>query len=96
MKLKANSAYGKVLFNKTKHANVYYTTSEESQKLIKNPLFRGMKLPIQIGVHLYQISKLRMLQFYYDLLNRVIPCSRFELGQTDTDSLHFGLSTPLP
>ena len=48
--------------------------------------------PFQIGIVVYQLAKLRMLQFYYDCLDYFIDRRNFELIQMDTDSMYFGLS----
>ena len=39
-----------------------------------------------------QYAKLRMLQFYYDCLDRYLDRSDFEMSQMDTDSLYFAVS----
>ena len=48
--------------------------------------------PFQIGIVVYQLAKLRMLQFYYDFLDYYVDRRDFELIQMDTDSLYFALS----
>ena len=40
----------------------------------------------------YQLAKLRMLQFYYDFLDHYIDRRDYELIQMDTDSMYFALS----
>ena len=45
-----------------------------------------MNLPLQIGVAVYHLAKLRMLQFYYDFIDKYIDRSDFELLEMDTDS----------
>ena len=40
----------------------------------------------------YQLAKLRMLRFYYDLLDKYIDRRDYELIQMDTDSIYFALS----
>ena len=40
----------------------------------------------------YQLAKLRMLQFYYDFLDKYIDKRDYELIQMDTDSMYFALS----
>ena len=62
----------------------------EVEMLKKNILW---DLPVQIGFFVYQYAKLRMLQFYYDFLDRFIDRSDFQLCETDTDSLYLALST---
>ena len=48
--------------------------------------------PFQVGIAVYQMAKLRILQFYYDCLDRYLDRRDFELMQMDTDSLFLGLS----
>ena len=48
--------------------------------------------PFQVGIVVYQLAKLRMLQFYYDFLDHYIDRRDYELIQRDTDSMHFALS----
>ena len=48
--------------------------------------------PFQIGIVVYQLAKLRMLQFYYDFLDYYVDRRDFELIQMATDSLYFALS----
>ena len=40
----------------------------------------------------YQLAKLRMLQFYYDFLDHYVDRRDYELIQIDTDSMYFALS----
>ena len=49
-------------------------------------------IPKQIGLFVLQYTKLRMLQFYYDCLDRYLDRSDFEMAQMDTDSLYFTVS----
>jgi hypothetical protein len=48
--------------------------------------------PFQVGIAVYQLAKLRVLEFYYDFLDRFVDRQDFELIQMDTDSLYFALS----
>ena len=48
--------------------------------------------PFQVGIVVYQLAKLRMLEFYYDFLDHYIDRRDFELIQMDTDSMYFALS----
>ena len=48
--------------------------------------------PFQVGIAVYQMAKLRILQLYYTCLDRYLDRRDFELIQMDTDSLYFGLS----
>ena len=51
-----------------------------------------MDTPIQIGCAVYQLAKLRMLEFYYDCLDKYIDRSDFQYVEMDTDSAYLGLS----
>ena len=48
--------------------------------------------PYQCGIAVYQLAKLRMLEFYYDFLDKYVDRRDFELIQMDTDSLYMALS----
>jgi hypothetical protein len=49
-------------------------------------------LPLQIGVAVYHLAKLRMLQFYCQFIDKYIDRSDFELIEMDTDSNYFAFS----
>ncbi|BFZ06709.1 hypothetical protein BsWGS_09748 [Bradybaena similaris] len=51
-------------------------------------------LPLQIGFFVYQYAKLRMLEFYYDFLDKFVSRKDFQLCEMDTDSLYLALSAP--
>jgi hypothetical protein len=51
-----------------------------------------MDTPIQIGCAVYQLAKLRMLQFYYDCLDKYIDRSDFQYIEMDTDSAYLAFS----
>ena len=59
---------------------------QSSKKKIK------LDLPLQVGFFVYQYAKLRMLQFYYDFLDKYIARSDFEYCETDTDSAYIVIS----
>ena len=48
--------------------------------------------PFQVGIVVYQLAKLRMLQFYYEFLDYYLDRRDFELIQMDTDSVYFALT----
>ena len=56
-----------------------------AHKVMKNDI------PKQIGLFVLQYAKLRMLQFYYDCLDRYLDRRDFEMVQMDTDSLYFAV-----
>ena len=48
--------------------------------------------PFQVGIVVYQLAKLRMLQLYYEFLDFYFDRRDFELIQMDTDSMYFAFS----
>ena len=50
------------------------------------------KRPYQCGIAVYQLAKLRMLEFYYDFLDKFCDRKDFKLIQMDTDSFYMALS----
>ena len=48
--------------------------------------------PFQVGIVVYQLAKLRMLQFYYEFLDFYFDRRDFELIQMDTDSMYFAFA----
>ena len=51
-----------------------------------------IRRPFQVGIAVYQLAKLRMLEFYYDFLDRYFDRRDFELIQMDTDSNYIAIS----
>ena len=49
-------------------------------------------LPVQIGFWVYQLAKLRMLSFHFDLIDRYIDREDYNLLEMDTDSLYMAIS----
>ena len=76
---KINSPHFKDL--ETLHNQTYEVTSSKRQIV--------MDLPLQIGVAVYNQAKLRMLQFYYDCIDKYIDRSDYQILQMDTDSNYF-------
>ena len=48
--------------------------------------------PFQVRIVVYQLAKLRMLEFYYEFLDYYLDRRDFELIQMDTDSMYFALA----
>lgn len=48
--------------------------------------------PFQVGIAVYQMAKLRILQMNYGCVGKFLDRRDFELIQMDTDSLCFALS----
>ena len=46
----------------------------------------------QCGIAVYQLAKLRMLEFYYDFLDKYVDRRDFEYCYMDTDSAYFAIS----
>ena len=51
-----------------------------------------LNLPLQIGFFVYQNAKLRMLQFYYDFLDKYLDRSDFQYCEMDTDSAYIAIA----
>ena len=51
-----------------------------------------IKRPYQCGTAVYQLAKLRMLDFYYDFLDNYFSRQDFELCYMDTDSFYIAMS----
>jgi len=51
-----------------------------------------IRRPFQIGIAVYQLAKLRMLEFYYNFLDKSIDRRDFKLIQMDTDSNYMAIS----
>ena len=57
--------------------------------------FKGtvmIKRPYQRGIAVYQLAKLRMLEFYYDFLDKYFSRQGSELCYMDTDSFYLAMS----
>lgn len=52
--------------------------------------------PIHVSIAIYQLAKLRMLQFYYDLIDKYIDRSDFQYLEMDTDSAYIAFSDDNP
>ena len=49
-------------------------------------------LPLQIAYFVYQYAKLRMLEFYYDCVDKFVDRADFEYCEMDTDSAYMAIS----
>jgi len=52
----------------------------------------AIRRPFQVGIAVYQLAKLGMLEFYSDFLDRYFDRKEFELIQMDTDSNYMAIS----
>ena len=50
-------------------------------------------LPIQVGFAVYQLAKLKMLEFYYDFIDYYVDRSDFQYCMMDTDSAYLAISS---
>ena len=64
--------------------NAYEITSNKSRLMYD--------LPLHIGFFVYQYAKLRMLQFYYDFVDRYVERPLFQYCEMDTDSAYIALA----
>ena len=51
-----------------------------------------MTMPSYVGFHILQLAKLRVLEFYYDCLDKWCDRKDWEMCETDTDSLYIAMS----
>ena len=81
-------------FNKKKHMYFYYDSDEYNGKYIVSMKKKKVKqnMPIQVACSIYDDSKLRMLQFYYDCIDKYIDRKDFQYIEMDTDSAYMALS----
>src|SRR6218665_2346400 len=66
-----------------------YEISKEKRRITLNN-------PMHISIAIYQLAKLRMLQFYYDLVDKYIERSDFQYLEMDTDSAYIAFSDEEP
>ena len=66
--------------------------SNNQNEIIKSSASQIMDLPIQIGIMVYQLSKLRILEFVYDCIDKYIEREDYDIMYMDTDSIYLCLS----
>ena len=85
-KIPARIAMNKPRFiSLTELGDDFYECEENKEKI-------KLDLPIVLGFFILQYAKLRMLEFYYDFVDRFIAREDYELAEMDTDSLYLALS----
>lgn len=75
--------------------NAYFKDLEElgqASEVESRKLRITINRPFETGISVYQLAKLRMLEFYYDFLDHYFDHRNFELIQMDTDSNDFAIS----
>ena len=83
-----------IQFNRAKN-NYFFYDAEECNgiyEVIKRPKTVKQNMPIQIAFSVYDDSKLRMLQFYYDCVDKYLNRSDFQYMEMDTDSAYMALT----
>ena len=74
------------LFRKLDSINDETYEEESCKKTIK------LNLPIEVRFLVHQNVKLRMLQFYYDFLDKYLDRSDFQMCEMDTDSSYIAIA----
>ena len=54
-----------------------------------------MNVPVVVGFSILQLAKLRMLQFYYNCIDRFVDRRDFQYDEMDTDSAYMAFAAPL-
>jgi hypothetical protein len=83
-----------IQFNRAKNNYFFYDAEEYNgiYEVIKKPKTVKQNMPIQIAFSVYDDSKLRMLQFYYDCVDKYLNRSDFQYMEMDTDSAYMALT----
>jgi len=107
LKLLGNSDYGKLAEALERQTCVIYTKDEkvvdrayfsnldklrQAYELESRKRQITINRPFQIRIAVYQLAKQRMLEIYYDFLDRYLDRRDFELIQMDTDSNYIAIS----
>jgi len=83
-----------VQFNRAKNSYFYYDAEEYDRvyEVVKRSKTVLQNMPIQIACSVYDDSKLRMLQFYYDCIDKYLDRFDFQYIEMDTDSAYMALT----
>ena len=107
MKMLGNSGYGKTITDVECHRDVNYCTEKAASVMVNDRRFRQLDvvvddamnkktvtyaLPVHVGFFVLQYAKMRMLQCYYDLINRYLERPLFQDCEMDTDSAYLALA----
>ena len=82
---KVDAALRSPFFEDLEEVGDAYEIQERKRKV-------SIERPYQCGIAVYQLSKLRMLEFYYDFLDKYVDRKDFEYIYMDTDSAYFAIS----
>ena len=83
-----------IQFNRAKNGYFYFDAEEYDgvYEVVKKSKTVYQNMPIQIACSVYDDSKLRMLQFYYDCVDKYLNRSDFQYLEMDTDSAYMALT----
>lgn len=68
----------------------------ETYEIVKNKRRIKLHNPIHLSIAIYQLAKLRMLQFYYDCIDTYFDRADFQYQEMDTDSAYIAFSAEHP
>ena len=74
------------------HFKHFNRISDDSCEVFSSKRKIKMNVPLQVGAAVYDLAKLRMLEFYYDFIDYYIDRSSFQYLQMDTDSAYIAFS----
>ena len=66
--------------------------TDDACEITSNKARLTYDLPLHIGFFVYQYAKLRMLQFYYDFIDRYVERPLYQYCEMDTDSAYIALA----
>ena len=69
--------------------NALFLTTYETKEFKRAVM---IKRPYECGIAVYQLAKLRMLEFFYDYLDKYFSRQDFELCYMDRDSFNLAIS----
>ena len=87
-----------IQFNRAKNNYFYYDAEVYSidqntvYEVIKKPKTVNQNMPIHIAASVFDDSKLKILQFYYDCIDKYVDRSDFQYIEMDTDSAYMALT----
>ena len=80
-----DKAFRSPFFEDLKEINGTFEIKESNRRV-------NIMRPYQCGIVVYQPTKLRILEFYYDFLDKYLDRRDFELIQMDTNSMYMAIS----
>ncbi|GMF14286.1 unnamed protein product [Phytophthora lilii] len=90
----------KTIYNATEHFTFSSKTelNDGTVEMVKSKRRIKLRNPIHLSIAIYQLAKLRMLEFYYDCIDFYFDRSDFQYQEMDTDSgyIAFSAESPFP